>query len=439
MPSISQRRDDPGPAGLRLAARAVAGRRGPRGLRVRWRMVECLGVGLALFMQTGAVTVLAFTDSAGNLVPGGPRALQALTLPGYLITLALVARHPRQLLVALRRNPWVVVLLGLVVASVAWSISPSVSARRGFALIMSMLLAYLIAIRFTPRQFLVLVVLLSGVCMGLSLFLAVVVPGWAMMPDGETLRGVFNHKNVLGWNAAIATLAAGALAADRTAGMRRTAVLVLVASLACLVLSGSATGLVTAGSAGLFALFYALLARLRGAGRIVLVLLAVQATALIMMTVEPLVGAVAQGTGKDVSLTGRVPLWALVDEAILRRPLLGYGYQAFWTDGSGAAWSIWTRIGWPAPHAHNGFRDAALSIGLVGAAVLVVVILRAIRDGASLHCRYPREHWLWLNVVICVTLVMNMTESTLLGANSFLFTIFMAAVLMIALRSPPAR
>ncbi|MRX51828.1 O-antigen ligase family protein [Paracoccus sp. S-4012] len=401
---------------------------------LRWRTVECMGVVLALFIQTGAITVLAFSGPGGYLTDSGRSMLQLLALPGYLVTLILLARRPAQFLAALRGNIWVTLLLSMTVVSVLWSISPSISLRRAIGLVLSLLVAYLIAIRFTPRQFFIMVILLLGACMVLSLAMMVALPGWARMPDSGELRGVFSHKNVLGWNAAIAALAAAAVATDRAAGIRRLAISVFAVSIACLLLSQSSTGLVTAVSTGIFALFYKLLGRTRGLGRVVLILLVVQVVAATVVSMDLLLGVVLEGTDKDASLTGRVPLWMMVDEAISNRLLLGYGFQAFWTDGSGDAWAIWTRLGWMAPHAHNGYRDALLSVGLVGTVLLIIVILRALRDGARLHCRFPAEQWLWINAIICVTLVMNLTESTLLMQNSFQFTIFMTAVLMISCR-----
>jgi exopolysaccharide production protein ExoQ len=407
----------------------------PAGLQVGWRTLECCGVVLALAIQSGAVIVLAFTDWGGNLTAQGRSVLQLLALPAYLVTLLLLARHPVQLLGALRRNIWFALLLALPFASVLWSIAPSATLRRAVGLLLSVLLAYLIALRFTPRQLLVLVVALLGATMVLSLIFAAALPGWAYMPDEPNLRGVFNHKNVLGWHAAVAVLTSGALATDRSAGLRRLGIAVLAASLACLLMSRSSTSLVMALCSGLLAGFFWALARSSGAGRVVLILLGVQGAGLVLFAGDILVGALLEGTDKDASFTGRVPLWALVDEMISRRLLLGYGYGAFWTEGNGDAWTIWTRIDWMAPHAHNGFRDSMLNFGLVGTLVLLVVILRAIRGGALLHCRNPGEGWLWLNVLICVYVFMNLTESTLMTQNSLLFILFSAAVLMISLRA----
>ena len=262
-------------------------------------------------------------------------------------------------------------------------------------------------------------------------------PGLAYMPGGQELRGVFNHKNVLGWYAAFGLLMSGALAADRDLGLAPVAISVFLASLACLLLSQSGTSLVTAALALFFAGLYAMLRRAGPLGRTFLVLTAVQVTLLLAASLHSFVPALLEGMGKDATLTGRVPLWDLVDRAILHRPVLGYGYQSFWSDGSGEAWVIWTKLAWPAPHAHNGYRDTLLSLGFVGGAVLLAVILQALRQGATLLSRYPCEPWLALNVLVAVFLVMNVTETLLLQQNSFLFVLFTTSVLMFSQREMP--
>ncbi|MGO7785777.1 O-antigen ligase family protein, partial [Rhizobium ruizarguesonis] len=72
-----------------------------------------------------------------------------------------------------------------------------------------------------------------------------------------------------------------------------------------------------------------------------------------------------EALGKDATLTGRVPLWELVDLEISDRWMFGYGYQAFWTVANPEATRIWLKIGWASPHAHNGYRDILLSFGII--------------------------------------------------------------------------
>ena len=82
---------------------------------------------------------------------------------------------------------------------------------------------------------------------------------------------------------------------------------------------------------------------------------------------------------KDLTLTGRVPLWnLLIKENIWERLWLGYGYAGFWQPWQGTdnpAAIIIRLIGDWAVHAHNGFIDIILNVGLIGFAFFALSFL----------------------------------------------------------------
>jgi exopolysaccharide production protein ExoQ len=146
-----------------------------------------------------------------------------------------------------------------------------------------------------------------------------------------------------------------------------------------------------------------------------------------------------EALGKDATLTGRVPLWDLVKEQITHRFILGFGYQAFWTEGNADVWRIWELIGWQAPHSHNGYYEITLGLGLVGAMALAAVVSRAAYQGAMLHCSRPNDGWLWFNVFLGVFLVLNLTESMTLNQNDLFWILFATSAIAFSLRYPETR
>ncbi|TIV07519.1 MAG: O-antigen ligase family protein, partial [Mesorhizobium sp.] len=84
--------------------------------------------------------------------------------------------------------------------------------------------------------------------------------------------------------------------------------------------------------------------------------------------------------GKDSTLTGRTYLWEQGWEAAQQRPLLGYGYAAYWVQGFADPERLWaefyisTRTGF---HFHNTYVETLVEIGFIGATLLALVILRA--------------------------------------------------------------
>lgn len=392
---------------------------------IRPRTLEWWGAGAAIFVQTGAVT------GYGSL-------RQLLLVLSFAITGMLLMRCRDQLRLAVGRSLPLAALLLLPFVSVLWSISGSISLRRAIALVASMALAYVLAIRFTPRQLAALVVTVLGPCMLLSLVYAAALPGLGWMPDEGGMRGVFTHKNILGWYASVSIIASAAVMAGGGTAARRLGGLSLGASLVCLAASGSMTGLLSMIAALFLAVFYAVLKRLQGLARTLFVLIALQLLAVIAISMSELLAPALEALGKDATLTGRIPLWRLVDREIGEHLLFGVGYQAFWTEANPAAWAIWSELAWPAPHAHNGYRDTLLNFGLVGMTIFGAAIVRAVVQGAALLRRVPQDGWLWLNVMVGMFLVMNLTESLFLVQNDFLFVLFATALVMFGLRAPEA-
>ena len=84
--------------------------------------------------------------------------------------------------------------------------------------------------------------------------------------------------------------------------------------------------------------------------------------------------------GKDSTLTGRTYLWEQGWEAAQERPLLGYGYAAYWVQGFADPERLWaefyitTRTGF---HFHNTYVETLVELGFIGVTMLALVILRS--------------------------------------------------------------
>ena len=86
--------------------------------------------------------------------------------------------------------------------------------------------------------------------------------------------------------------------------------------------------------------------------------------------VAALAGPILDLAGKDWTLTGRTVLFLQAMLMIARKPLLGYGYRAFWgpmQEGGGRVdRELQGALTWVPPHSHNSFLDLSLDLGLVG-------------------------------------------------------------------------
>ena len=87
--------------------------------------------------------------------------------------------------------------------------------------------------------------------------------------------------------------------------------------------------------------------------------------------------SLAQTLPLDSSFTGRADVWAFALQSLQQRLSTGYGFAAFW--GTEAVRNLpegkeWTEY---ASHSHNGYLDAALTMGLPGLALLILALVIA--------------------------------------------------------------
>ena len=108
------------------------------------------------------------------------------------------------------------------------------------------------------------------------------------------------------------------------------------------------TALVVLALSGLFALW-----QKGGGAQLISVLLAIVLTPVfVIATASP--DLVLSFVGKDPTLTGRTEIWAYSLNSISMKPLLGWGYDAYWLKTNPAAAEISAKVHWTVPHAHNG-------------------------------------------------------------------------------------
>jgi exopolysaccharide production protein ExoQ len=79
-----------------------------------------------------------------------------------------------------------------------------------------------------------------------------------------------------------------------------------------------------------------------------------------------------EDTQNNASLSNRAPLWSELMDYVSDRPLLGYGYNAFWT--SGRISKISDHQKWGVPNAHNTYLDQELSVGIPGVILYTAVL-----------------------------------------------------------------
>lgn len=377
-----------------------------------------------LFIANGALFPLLAMGTDPNLSHEDSAALRLLLVPGIALAFGITVLRPRQTALMLLRLPWLPLLIAWVWASTAWSIDPATTIRRAVAFTAYTLIALHLAMRFTPERIIFWLAVVCLVQLGLSVAFAVALPAYGYMPDGGQLRGVFTHKNSMGE----LLLMAGAVLAATWPGRLiprwlAAAGLVLVFGLA--LPTGSATALALL---ALLAVLLAALLALRLPHHVAALLiglgvsLAALATALVLL--DP--AALFELLGRDPTLTGRAQLWAFVDQLIAERPWLGYGYRTVFAQPWVQAWVV-NALGWPAPHAHNGYREIMLDLGLVGLLLVLPILLGTLVRAVRRLLIRPDALAVFGFLVLAGYLLRNLTEADLLHQTKLVWVLVVLA------------
>ena len=124
-------------------------------------------------------------------------------------------------------------------------------------------------------------------------------------------------------------------------------------------------------------------------------------------------------------LTGRLPIWNQALGLFSERPILGYGYGAFWTKRRLVAFE--RSNAWPIAHAHSAYIESLVNLGLVGftlgLCVALVTLVRSLRH--STIARNPAARL--VAGLFTLALVSGFSEMSFVGTGYEFFSIVTGA------------
>ncbi len=358
----------------------------------------------------------------------GIRLVEAFVFTGCA---ALILLRYRRMLVSLRSAWPFVPLVLLAVLSSAWSVDGATSIRHSLVFLTTTAFGIYLGGRFTTAQlqkkllFFFLLVLVS------SLVLLAVKPSYAVDTfHDNAFRGITEHKNLFGEYMGTFFLLSLTYPFRASFGYAQLGS-VLVAATA-LGISHAGTALV---AAAVTALMLPVLVIFRFPKKQVFPLLVGSLVLVAGLSVFAYNNSstLLLGLGKDSTLTGRSTIWSHVIESIVRRPLLGYGYDAFWQGLKGPSLLITSEVGWQVPHSHNGYLEVLLALGVVGLALFLLCALRMMRDSILYLRRHGGLRGLWPIMFLLYYLFHATAEASLLVRDGLSYLLFVALSTSIAL------
>ncbi|HWT51533.1 MAG TPA: O-antigen ligase [Caulobacter sp.] len=384
---------------------------------------------LMLLIYSGGWQLPLFGEKADESASG---ILRVAFLPAYALSFPLMIGKPWNVVRAAIRQPFLIILMGIVAASITWSIQPDVSIRRGFAVACTTISGLALAARFRWVDLAKAFSITYCVLIIASYLVCIALPRIGIMTElfPGAWRGLWMEKNSLG---GLMALGCCLLCATALMDPRRVGVWLGFAALSVglVLLSQSKTSLASL-MLGLMALGFVWLCQ-RGpaygaaatwAGVTGFVLLA----AFIVLASDVFFAIL----GKDATLTGRTQIWAAAMRQIEQRPWQGYGYAAVWSDKSGwgpLAWIVHDAKFTP-QHAHNSWLEQWIGIGLFGLMAWGLFYLQTMAV-ALIAVYRDRGAMLAFPFLVVFTLV-SLTESIAVVYNDFRWVIFVALAAKLA-------
>ena len=359
-----------------------------------------------------------------------------------LIALLLLAqfRRSHDYILAWRRNALLVLFILYSIASISWSIVPQRSFHTAFIMLAASTTAAVLAMIFPPRSILKILFWILLACAVSSLLVVILYPQQGIHQDEiwyGAWRGIFEHKNSFGPLMALGNgLALLSFLSGSNRSNRIMYACAYVLTLFLTAMSRSATAVVLwAILNGLTLLYLAWIkwgARWRSRGLLVVVIF----TAALAVTFA--VFSIFLVMGKNINLTGRVPLWTnLLENVVSKKPWFGYGLETVWYFPAFQKWAT-VSSGWGnqivAVNAHNGYIDILIYLGVFGLLLLCLFLCQGLVS--SIQRALKSRTWLDFAplLIFIYFLVVNLTADFMVESESFHWIIM---VLLLFL--PPGR
>lgn len=385
------------------------------------RRAELVVITLCLLLFSEALLGRLFATQQN---PEGGAFLRFLWLPIYAYAFAALFFRWRNFLAIFQRSPALLLLALMAIASMAWSIDPSTSLRRGIAIFFTTCFGFYVASTLSWKNMIrcfgcVWIILAIG-----NLVAGGLVPGFGV--DHEihigAWKGLWFEKNAMGGHLARACFLFSFLILVDIK-LRRLWGFALFMAIALVLLSTSKTSLL--GMMLGFSIVFAYLWMKRG--RIITVATVWVGCALgfmgyMVLTVAP--GAVVALIGRDLTLTGRTDIWAVLFDLMKERPWLGFGYGVFWGIDSAPAYQVRLKTEWLVPTAHNGVLEVMLALGRIGVILFLVDFLMNV--GRAISTMHTRVTSLYAFGVLLLFALFSISESVILQQNSITWVTYSA-------------
>jgi O-antigen ligase len=335
------------------------------------------------------------------------------------IAIALIVPYYRLILEELFKDRLASLLLGFVILTSFWSQDPVRSITKAAALCFSSLFVYWVKIRLSVRQQMEILMIAGAVAAVLSIAVVILLPssGLDTMHD-SAWQGIFYSKNHMG-RIFLFLLTPAVCFKPATSLGRLTRISYVILMLFLIGMSRSRSAWLFTALYLLFAASMKLSSRISRSEVYQVLIFTAAAVAGLSLLVVANADTILSLLGRDLSLSGRTTIWNILMISISKRPLVGYGYQAFWSgatgEGMNAIIAEHGMMHFLGAYAHSGYLSVVLEEGIVGLGLTVLLLCQGVRH-ALVCLRESRtlNETYWYIAILFITVVYNLDEVTLL-------------------------
>jgi exopolysaccharide production protein ExoQ len=391
----------------------------------------------------GGDQTVAMAQATANIpVTHEHSLLTALVLPGisYSIILCALLFNLRGIISIARQCQALTLLPIFAIASAAWSQVPTKSLLSGGLFLISTLFAYFLVLRFTAEEIMTQVMRVGAVLCFLGAIMIFVFPHYGVSNSDPRAMGawlgLFPDRTSSAKYTVFLLSPAVLFAAGRSRWRNVIYALVLITFI---VMARAVTAL------GVTASFVAIMVTVQVARRLerntALFFGAILGTVCLtfILAGDTLLGPILAFFGRDLTFTGRTEIWSAVLLSIAKRPLLGYGFNAFWLGMDGESANVIMAAHWFFGYAHQGLLEIVLQLGLVGTTVFLGTFIWACRN-AWFCFKYGRTVGVeWYFSILVLTVLYNVDEETVMSSNDLLSILYIVACSGLAMEAKRIR
>ncbi len=381
--------------------------------------LEKLGSILCMLYFAGCFRIMPPIEV--SLEPLGGSLTELFNIIPYLVIPFLVAGRWKNFVYVCTRSLLLLLLLAYINFSVLWSGSPEITLSTSKWLLIMFLFASYLSSRFKLKDSMWLLTLVFGITAIESAIVCLLLPFYGVHPTGEW-SGIYHHKSELGSQMSLSSCIFLHMALSN---LRFSWILwsLFILSISLIILSQSTTSLLIAITFIPLLFIFKLMQNNKSKLQAVFTIIALSIIIFISLWLLNNLEFIVATQGKDLTFTGRTPMWLDLINKIADRPFIGYGYGGFWS--SSEALNIKAEYKW-AGDAHNGFITLWLELGLVGVVLFTFNLLQFFWKSLRKIIFYAKtwEDFFPMQFLVYISM-MNLSESKLIIPSiSFLVYIF---------------